>query len=465
MTVQELDLFLQEHQDSGAKAATCDSIPQFLQLARLADEIAWIVRASGGLVRSYKRLKATAASIACCVGETPLSETKWDGLFFGVWSSNLSSATDLACDKLMERTHSVTRFYWTVGSDPVHTVYTAEPLTEDELSKAANENRNLLVHAVAMSLLPWNIPLQWLLLLEAFSVAEGEPKTKQAFAEFVRPTWDEGQAARIADSLKPLVKVPMRVELSKLATEAVVSEVLPGALSSTLWETVKNFYQNRSDVEVIDSGDGDSCGFLSLSATGSVRKTYEYLTEDSSNTVARLLSVKKFKEAADIAREHVIQGIPNTEGSEDYHARLERARDQQSAFYELLHKKHPSVASEALKTAKRVCECIRAQRSDIEKRSDDIIGFIETLAEYTRQGDGLPVRWEWFEDKDPGRGMTLVALPVLHSVLDAVKGRPPQQGLAIHIYHLLQPAEVTRAVLLQKQGLLSGGGLFADECR
>ncbi len=437
-----------------------------LRFARLANEVVWLFQAVGGYVRSYKRLKGSVAALACSCPESAFGSIRWDGLFFSAWSSELSQALDWACAP-QERVPQVRRAYWTFDSDPLHSIFIDDPL-DIRLVKAAlpdqastSELRScprsgaVLTHAIAMNLLPWNVPVYWQLILEAYSRVKGDVGTRDQLRHHVHvDELGKQELARLEEECPSLLRAPLSLDVARLGEDSILVQIVPFEITPAHWAELAQLYldnrYNRSHCVRVVSADDQKLALAVDPHT--VKRTYAYLTptEDEQCALRRL--------HGELTDPHTAYGALLAQATDDVLpvcgarangclqqdcAIIRRALRTQREYLEQLQDVRPHAAAAIAEIARDVSGAVLANWEDVTRRVQDIVAFVERQAEGTI-ANPIVVHYEVL--KSPCSDVpnsTAVYLPILREVDDRAK----QIGMPVHLYHLIQPVELLTLIV------------------
>lgn len=455
-----------------ADAVTRDQMAKIDKMKRRAPELLRVLRSMGAAVRSFKHLKGTITDLSTCVSDGPFSDLVFDGLFFSLWSSEFSDALELTCWRA-DRADLCSRCYWTKGIEPIHTFYMPKPLRSDEVEELieTREWKQVFVHSIAMSLLPWKAAVHWQLLIEAYQKERGDTEAQEQLKRYVKGLQEPPSDVldSMGEAFPALNHKRSSIDLGVLGDRNCIMVFLPFEVTDEHWQRLYRLYTkstyNRSsciDVEMVSSGE------LRIAIKPeTVENTYDYLrTTDADLCALEEISSSdmEFEELLDRTLHELLQGMPLGGTTETVPPPkldvLFAARREQREYLRRVSAEHPDIAKAAVTVARDVSGLLTEGREWIRNRIDNIIGFVEGLAQVTTQTEPILLHRR-IREYESGKTSVLV-IPI--SSAFTTQTEQQQHAMPVHLYHLCQPGELLK--LIDKdihKGILQDGGGVAVE--
>ncbi|MEN6641329.1 MAG: hypothetical protein ABFE08_02670 [Armatimonadia bacterium] len=358
------------------------------------------------------------------------------------------------------------RCLWTEKIDPIHTIYIADPLSDQEIKEAASKGETL-THILALSLLPWSTPLHWLLVLEGYL------RDRWSLGKYLRglEPLETSVVDRMEALFPALCDVPKREAVQDLTAGTHLLTSLPTACShddmQALADTYRNPAYNRSScMSVVDARIEETTAEITISLKSESREVedaYGYLKPDAPVNAGAFASVRdcgSYACLAEQAHREAIDHLPERFAAVSM-AELQLAAARQLDYYERVARLAPGTAEAAYEMAHNIATLVGECEPWINQRVDHIQDAIKTAAAFTVK-EPITVTIESYEQQQT----TVIGLPVMEGLLQAVREEGGQVGLPVHISHMIQPCELLRLQIAgQLQELLHGpeGGLVIAE--
>jgi len=435
------------------------------RLYTLANKVTRLVSLAGGVIRSQKRLKAIWTHLCATDVDELISTTAWDGLFFCGWSSELAQAIDWACTVLGD----VRRYLWTRDTDPLHTIYTTPP-PPGEVPEA---EQRLQAEVLAWNLTHWNYPVHWLLALDTYTACAGDAETQEAMATFVNATDTQacdqvqGIMREVEEGSKIRIR-PLKLQLMPWEADQEIVLVFPFVIDRGLWQQILGFYRdehyNRRECLEVTATD-DFVAEIRVDPDR-VRETYQYLEPQRAATDLDQLLDSARQGYETLVRWSCARSLGDV-------ARDDNLTDA-SELTQPLRRQEEWLLSEAVSTdvRKQVCRKVTVYAHALSEatalvrdRWENILHCIKALAAASKEYPVLMSRDKEHRGED---SYSAIRISVSEEFLNRVTQlhRQPQEGTAVHFYHLFQPFEVAQIVRAQKQdrllhGTAGGGAMLA----
>ena len=448
---------------------------------RIINELKYLLQISGGMVRSQKRLKSIY--IFCQAQFPEIFSSMWDGFFFGPFMSDLADALGYLC---LEE-DGCTEILWTKPNspEPIHHIY---KLKDKQFSVIPQLNEDEIIQlqssVIALNLLPTNICISFLFLIEALneSYYTQTNERKEKWFKNVHHIPD-AQLSNLDGLIEDLRDLGINYHPDSLIEP--LKNVYDLDETQNIYSYLQ-FYIDRRDKENIFSlyKQYDRLGSFKIKRTSTnklkvivneknIPQTYKYLSRTYNQNLGdyrkRILDDWSFEQYVNECIRRIQFNIPHCANT--HNTKLTMWLRQQKNY--LIHSVNKEIQENTVRKMKKIVELVDSTKYGkfIDYRYNSIIHALQQISAATRK---QPIKFSFVRENNnaykrafPKKNGSIVCMEFEKDFFkEALSNNPLRSsydnGVLIHINHFFQPEDVCKIVnkSFLKKFITTGGPII-----